>query len=133
MIQGSHKVQTPLIRGINSGEYCKEWQPQLIMCVCVCVQSLNRVQIFCDLRDCSLPVSSVHGVSQTRTLERVAISFFRESSQPRDLTYISCTTGGFFTTEQPGKPTVSNTALYSLKIAKRVDHKISQLTRIHIL
>ena len=83
--------------------------------------------------DCSLQVSSVHGVSQARTLEWVAISFSRESSQPRDWTFISCTAGGFFTIEQPEKPIVNNTALYRLKIAKRVDHKISQLTHIHIM
>ena len=39
-----------------------------------------------------LPTSSVHGISQTRTLEWVAISFSRDpgSSQPRDQTCISC-------------------------------------------
>ena len=34
--------------------------------------------------DCSLPGSSVHGISQERILEWVAISFSRGSSQPRD-------------------------------------------------
>jgi len=38
----------------------------------------------------SPPGSSVHGISQARKLERVAISFYRGSSQPRDLTHISC-------------------------------------------
>ena len=33
--------------------------------------------------DCSLPGSSVHGISQARILEWVAISFSRGSSQPR--------------------------------------------------
>ena len=33
--------------------------------------------------DCSPPGSSVHRISQARTLEWVAISFFRKSSQPR--------------------------------------------------
>ena len=33
-----------------------------------------------DLLDCSLPVSSVHGISQARILEWVAISFSRGSS-----------------------------------------------------
>ena len=36
--------------------------------------------------DCSLPGSSVHGILQARTLEWVAISFSRESSQSRDQT-----------------------------------------------
>ena len=34
----------------------------------------------CDPMDCSLPGSSVHGILQARTLERVVISSFRESS-----------------------------------------------------
>ena len=40
--------------------------------------------------DCSLPVSSVHGILQARILEWVAISFSRGSSRPRDWTQISC-------------------------------------------
>ena len=52
--------------------------------------------------DCSLPGSSVHGVSQARTREWVAISFCRGSSPPRDRICISCIAGRFFTTEQPG-------------------------------
>ena len=40
--------------------------------------------------DCSLPGSSVHGISQARVLEWVAISFSRGSSWPRDWTCISC-------------------------------------------
>ena len=35
--------------------------------------------------DCSPPGSSVHGISQTRVLEWVAIPFSGGSSQPRDL------------------------------------------------
>ena len=50
------------------------------------------------------PGSSVHGISQTRILEWVAISFSRVSSQCRDRTCISCTEGRSFTTEPPGKP-----------------------------
>ena len=39
--------------------------------------------------DCSPSVSSVHGISQARILEWVAISFSRGSSQSRDQTRIS--------------------------------------------
>ena len=46
---------------------------------------------------CSLPGSSVHGISQAKLLEWVAISFSRGSSQPRDQTWVSCTAGRFFT------------------------------------
>ena len=38
----------------------------------------------CDPMDYSLPGSSVHGIFQARILEWVAISFSRESSQPRN-------------------------------------------------
>ena len=40
--------------------------------------------------DCSLPGSSAHGIFLAGILEWVAISLFRESSQPSHQTYISC-------------------------------------------
>ena len=52
---------------------------------------------FCDPMDCSLPGSSVHGIPQARILEWVAISFSKESSQPRNQTWVSCIAGRFFT------------------------------------
>ena len=52
--------------------------------------------------DCSPPGSSVHGISQARMLERVAISFSRRSSWPRDRTWVSCVAGRFFITEPAG-------------------------------
>ena len=51
----------------------------------------------CDPMDGSLPGSSVHGISQARVLEWVAIPFSRGSSQPRDCTRVSRTASGFFT------------------------------------
>ena len=57
----------------------------------------------CDPMDYSLPGPSVHGISQARMLEWVAISFSRGSSWPRDWTCISCVfcvsciAGRFFT------------------------------------
>ena len=47
----------------------------------------------CNSMDCSLSGSSVHGISQARILEWVAISYSRGSSWPRDKTcifYVSC-------------------------------------------
>ena len=38
------------------------------------VEWLHSVRLFCDLMDCSLPGSSVHGTSQAKILEWVAIS-----------------------------------------------------------
>ena len=48
--------------------------------------------------DCSPPGSSVHGISQARILEWVAISYFRGSLAPRDWRPVSCIAGRFFTT-----------------------------------
>ena len=41
--------------------------------------------------DCNLPGSSIHGISQERTLGWVVISFSSASSRLRDQTCISCT------------------------------------------
>ena len=65
------------------------------LCVCLVARSCPTL---CDPLDCSLPSSSVHGIFQARLLEWVTISSSRGSSQPRDQTRVSWTTGGFFTT-----------------------------------
>ena len=46
--------------------------------------------------DCSLPLSSIHGIFQARVLEWVAISFSKGSSQPRDQTQVSHIVGRCF-------------------------------------
>ena len=72
--------------------------------VVVVVQSISHVHLFVTpWTVCSLPGSSVLGISQARILEWVAISFSRGSSQSRDRTCISCI-DRFFTPELPGKP-----------------------------
>ena len=60
--------------------------------------------------DCNPPGSSVRGILQARILEWVASPFSRGSSWPRNRTHISCTAGGFFTTEPTEKPSDSCTA-----------------------
>ena len=57
------------------------------VCMCVCTQSCLTL---CNLMDCSLPGSSVHGIFEARILEWVAIFFSRGSSQPRDRTHVPC-------------------------------------------
>ena len=54
------------------------------------VHLLSPVQLFCDLMDCSPPGSSVHVISQARTLEWVAIFFSRGSSPPRNQSRVFC-------------------------------------------
>ena len=55
----------------------------------VVFQSLSPAQL-CSSMDYSPPSFSVHGISQARILEWVAISFSREFSQLRDWTLVSC-------------------------------------------
>ena len=43
--------------------------------------------------DCGLPDCCIHGISQARILEWVAISFSRGTSRPRDWTQASCIAG----------------------------------------
>ena len=55
---------------------------------------LSHLWLFCSPMDCSLSGSSVHGISQVRILEGVAISNSRGSSWPRNWTsvsYVFCT------------------------------------------
>ena len=60
------------------------------VCACVCVLSCSVTSNSCDPMDCSPLGSPVYGILQGRILERVAISFSRESSRPRDGTRVSC-------------------------------------------
>ena len=77
-----------------------------LLCVLV-LGHFSHVQLFVIpwAVDCSLPSSSVWGILQERTLEWVAISSSRGSSQLRNRTLvsrISCTAGRFFfTTIEP--------------------------------
>ena len=84
------------------------WCGGLGMCSC-----FHCVRFFATPWNCSLPVSSVHGIVQARILEWGAISSSRGSSWSRDWTlvsYISCIGRqgllffSFLTTEPPGKP-----------------------------
>ena len=54
--------------------------------------------------DWNPPGSSVHGILQARILDWVVIPFSRDSSRPRDWTWIFCIAGKFFTTGQSEKP-----------------------------
>ena len=59
----------------------------------------------CDPVDYSLPGFSIHGISQGRILEWVAISFSRGSSQYRDQTRSPALQTDSLPSEPPGKPT----------------------------
>ena len=77
----------------------------------------------CDPKDCNPPGSSVHGILQTRILEWVAIPFLKGSSKFRNRTEFSCTAGRFFTTEPPGKPTLSIKEFYFSQQKKKRERK----------
>ena len=59
---------------------------------CPCLAHCMHTQMcasLCDPMDCSPPGSPVHGISQARILQWVAISSSRGSSRPRDQTGVS--------------------------------------------
>ena len=59
--------------------------PESVMC-----EVASVVSDLCDPMDHNRLGSSVHGISQSRILEWVAIISVRGSSQPRDRTHVSC-------------------------------------------
>ena len=85
----------------------------------------------CDLMNCSLPGSSVHGLSQARMLEWVGISFSRGSLPPRDWTWVSSITGRVFmdwTTREAWEVRSQSlrtkaTEKWERKFHKKVSHK----------
>ena len=85
--------------------------------------------------DSSLPSSSVHGISQARILEWVAISFSRGSSYPKDRTYI-----GRWILQSPGKPCsiireenrIKGSVLPSLSKSKQ-NQKSRDMTQIQLV
>ena len=68
---------------INSNVYCVDH------CCCFCLVTKSCLTL-CDLMDCSPSGSSVHGISQARILEWVAIPFSRGSYWLRHRTHVSC-------------------------------------------
>jgi len=60
------------------------------VCMYMHAKLLQLCLAHCDPKDCSPPVSSVHGILWARRLEWVASSPPGESSQPRDRTHDSC-------------------------------------------
>ena len=59
----------------------------------LCAKLLQLCLTFCNPTDCNPPGSSVHGISQARILEWVAMPTSRGSPRPRDsshVSYVSC-------------------------------------------
>ena len=71
---------------VTAGLPCKSgWHRAQTLCVCTC-----SVGSDCYPMDGSPPGSSVHGILQARTLERVATASSRRPCPSRDWTHISC-------------------------------------------
>ena len=64
---------------------------------CYCCLVAKLWPTLCNPKNCSPSGSSIHGISQARILEWVAISFSKGSSQPRGRTRVSCIAGRFLT------------------------------------
>ena len=81
----SHPWDSP---GKNTGVGCR------FLLQCMKMKSESEVAQSCPTpsnpMDCSLPGSSVHGISEVRILKWAAISFSRGSSWFRDWTHVSC-------------------------------------------
>ena len=64
---------------------------------------LSHVQLFATPWTVAHQVPPSMGILQAKTLEWIAIPFFRGSSWPRDWTWVSCIAGRFFTIWATGK------------------------------
>ena len=74
--------------------------------MCVCTKLLQSCPTLCDPLDCSPPGSSVPGILQARTLERVATPSSRDSFPIQGSPALE---GGFFTTRATWEPHWTNT------------------------
>jgi len=57
---------------------------------CCCGLVTQSCPTLCKPMDCSLPGSSVHGISQAKILKKFAISLSKGSDRPRDRAWVSC-------------------------------------------
>ena len=84
----------PSERHVNMNVFPTYSPSPLGLCpACVCAKLLQSCSTLCNPMDCSPPGSSVNRILQARTLEWVAMTSSRGSSQPRDQTcfsYVCC-------------------------------------------
>ena len=85
------------ICNLKGGMY-REERKEIVLTICTLACSVTQLCLtLWNPMDCSLPGSSVHGISQARVLEWVAISFSRGSSRPRNPTRVSHIAARHFT------------------------------------
>ena len=98
-----------LVNFIPNGSVCQVLSVlvRISPCVCVCVSAvLSHVPALCDLMDCSLSGSSVHGIFQATILEWVAYFLLQGNSRTQGSNLhplqSPALARGFFTIAQPG-------------------------------
>ena len=79
----------------------------------------------CDPMVCSLPDSSIHGISQAAVLEWVSIAFSRGFSRPRDWTEVSHIVGRRFTVWAMG-----NGTRLQIQVSARLSDKVYHLESV---
>ena len=95
-------LQYELSEKAMASHSCRSSQSTELSSVCdtagshCCCSVTKSCLTLSDPMDCSPPGSSIHGIFQARTLEWVAISFSRGSSQSRDRTPVSLFVGRHF-------------------------------------
>ena len=85
-ILSSHEVAKEMAFLFDHQEWCIPCASFVYRLKLYCLLIAQSCLTLCDAMDCSLPGSSVHGILWARTLECVAISSSRGSSQPKDRT-----------------------------------------------
>ena len=102
----------------------RETQRKTTARCCFCYLVAQSYLTLCDSVDCSLPGSSVHGISQARILECVVISFSSRSSQPRIQLESPASQIDFLPSVPPGKPTVRYYYLPIRTVQMKNSHKV---------
>ena len=91
----------PLRKLKSHSEFQRDWLLSVSSSARSCLVTQSYPTL-CGPMGCSLPGSSIHGIFQARTLDRVAISFSSISSWPEDWTQVSALQADSLLTELPG-------------------------------
>ena len=98
-----------------------------VLCIQIC-SATKSCPTLCSLMDCSSPSFSVHGISQARILEWVAISFSRGPDWIRYITHTPpALAHRFFSTEPPGKCYMYKKCQHQQVISFKRDFKFLEL------
>ena len=82
--------------------------------MCVCVYSLSGVDCFATPWTIALQAPLFVGLPRPEYWSELPFPSPGDRPKPKDRTWISCTSGGFFTAEPPGKPSSLYTPMFML-------------------